>query len=115
MSRKPLIILAALILVIAALVLAGPRLAIAYLASQITAAATPDDETAALCQANRWVHHGYTPTYSVTCHDLAGLEVRPWLDGDYARCAVVSLQWSTGQSVERRLFSPAPLGCVFGE
>lgn len=115
MSRKPLIILTALTLVIAALVLAGPRLAIAYLAAQITRAATPDEETAALCQANRWVHTGYTPTYSVTCHDSSGHEVRPWVDGDYARVAVVTLRWSTGQSVERRLLSADPLGCVFGE
>ncbi len=69
----------------------------------------------ALCTANAWVHRGFTPTYSVTCEDTEGLEVRTWEDGRYDEVALVRLQWSSTESVERRLLSTEPLGCVFGE
>lgn len=99
----------------AALYLLYPHAAVAYLARSIAAATTAEDETAALCQANRWVHRGLAPTYSVTARDAQGAELRPWLDGSYDRIAAVTLTWTTGRAVERTLLSREGLSCVFGE
>lgn len=92
-----------------------PTLAIAYLRAEIADAETVAAESEALCRANRWFHSGLTPTYGVECRDAEGREVRPWEDGRYGQIAVITIKWTSGQAVERRLLSREPLGCVFGE
>ncbi|MCA9688196.1 MAG: hypothetical protein R3A51_16280 [Nannocystaceae bacterium] len=101
--------------VLALLLLLARDLATLYLRHAIASAANEEDEREALCRANRWVHAGFTKTYSVECEDAEGGELRPWQDGAYDRVAVVRLRWTNGVSVERRLISTKPLDCVFGE
>lgn len=92
-----------------------PYVAVGYVTRAIAGAATPEAEAEALCRANRWVRSGFTPTYSVTTRDAAGVELRPWQDGAYESVAEVELTWSTGQVVRRVLLGRVGLGCVFGE
>lgn len=92
----------------------GP-VAVWYVRGAIAGATSTQEEEAALCRANHWVHAGYTPTYGVRTFDAGGAEIRPWQDGNYDAVATVRLTWSDGQTVERRLLSTHPLGCVFGE
>lgn len=99
----------------AALYLLYPHAVVAYLARSIAAATTAEEETAALCQANRWLHRGLAPTYSVTARDARGLDLQPWRDGSYDRVAAVTLRWTTGRAVERTLLAREGLACVFGE
>ena len=94
---------------------ASPYVAVGYVARAIAGAATPEAEAEALCRANRWVHSGFTPTYSVATRDAAGVDLRPWQDGNYKSVAEVELTWSTGQVVRRVLLGRDGLGCVFGE
>lgn len=101
--------------VLAAALLVGPRIAVFYLAAEITDATTEDAELEALCRANRWVHRGLTPTYQVDCRDASGAALRPWEDGRYDDVAAITLRWTSGQEVERELLSTRPLSCVFGE
>jgi hypothetical protein len=101
--------------VVAALLLLGPRVAVSYLAAEIADATTEDAELEALCRANRWVHRGLTPTYQVSCRDASGAELRPWEDGRYDDVVAITLRWMSGQEVERQLLSTRPLSCVFGE
>jgi hypothetical protein len=92
-----------------------PYAVVAYLARSIAGATTASAETEALCQANRWLHAGRAPTYSVTTRDAGGADLRPWQDGSYERVASVTLTWMTGQSVTRTLLTRDGLDCVFGE
>ncbi len=114
MTRRARIAIAVLVVSLA-VVVGGPRLAVAYVARQIAQAEDPGAEMHALCRANSWARSSYTPSYSVSCWDAAGDELRPWQDGRYDEVASITIRWQSGQEVRRRLISTAPLACVFGE
>ncbi|MCA9719896.1 MAG: hypothetical protein H6713_35925 [Myxococcales bacterium] len=112
-TRALLLLLTAALLL--AVMVAGPRVRVHLLKRAITAAETVSQERDALCRANRWVHDGKTPTYSVHAEDLAGAEIKPHLDGRYDRVAAVTLRWTNGVSVRRELLGNDVLSCVYGE
>lgn len=86
-----------------------------WVAKDIERATSADEETEALCRANRWFHDGLALGYSVRVFDRDGAELQPWKDGSYDRVARVVLRWSNGREIDRTLVSTRPLSCVFGE
>ena len=118
MARRVRIAIAVFVVVVVVgvgSVVVGPRLAVAYVARQISQAEDQGAEMHALCRANTWARKSYTPSYSVSCWDVAGDELQPWQDGRYDEVASIKIRWQSGQEVRHRLISTAPLACIFGE
>lgn len=80
---------------------------------QLEAAASAEEETAALCRMNEWSRRGHALGYSLHAFDAKGELLRPGVDGNYEDIATLVITWSTGSEVERELLGHDGLSCAY--
>ncbi len=85
----------------------------AYVSYRLESASSPQSELEAATRLDRWAHGGWTRGFSVTAEDAHGLEVRPWVTGDYDAVHVVEIRFDNGMHVRRPILNRLSLGAIF--